>query len=214
MFTSRHPCKSPGCSALIAAGQGSYCLAHGRQRTDDRAQRDRHRGSAANRGYDHTWQRERAAFLAKYPLCPGVLLPTADWTMELAIAFHHLREQAREAGKLLIFSPEAAEPRQEDSISAPSVTSCKTFLEHHPIYTWRPYDVARPATVVDHIIPHKGDPLLMWAEWNWQPLAKRAHDRKTATEKALSLSNPCPSVPSVAKKSTQPSTAAASAPPA
>ncbi|MET3846863.1 5-methylcytosine-specific restriction protein A [Paenibacillus sp. OAE614] len=39
------------------------------------------------------------------------------------------------------------------------------------------------ATVVDHIIPHKGDKALFWdSENNWQPLCKRHHDIKTATE--------------------------------
>ena len=36
-----------------------------------------------------------------------------------------------------------------------------------------------PATVVDHIIPHRGDKKLFWDENNWQPLCKGCHDRKT-----------------------------------
>ena len=33
------------------------------------------------------------------------------------------------------------------------------------------------ATVVDHEIPHKGDPVLFWDEANnWQPLCKPCHD--------------------------------------
>ena len=38
-----------------------------------------------------------------------------------------------------------------------------------------------PASVVDHIVPHRGDPGLFWDEANWQCLCKRHHDRKTAT---------------------------------
>lgn len=38
------------------------------------------------------------------------------------------------------------------------------------------------ATVVDHIIPHKGDKKLFWDKSNWQALCKSCHDRKTATE--------------------------------
>ena len=38
------------------------------------------------------------------------------------------------------------------------------------------------ATVVDHIVPHKGDQTLFWDEDNWQPLCKRCHDRKTVLE--------------------------------
>ena len=38
------------------------------------------------------------------------------------------------------------------------------------------------ATVVDHIVPHKGDKKLFWDKDNWQALCKRCHDIKTATE--------------------------------
>ncbi|WP_400245601.1 HNH endonuclease [Niallia sp. JL1B1071] len=38
------------------------------------------------------------------------------------------------------------------------------------------------ATVVDHIVPHRGDQDLFWDETNWQPLCKSCHDRKTMTE--------------------------------
>lgn len=38
------------------------------------------------------------------------------------------------------------------------------------------------ATVVDHIIPHKGDMVLFWNESNWQSLCKSCHDRKTVKQ--------------------------------
>lgn len=39
-----------------------------------------------------------------------------------------------------------------------------------------------PATVVDHIVPHRGDRALFWQHDNHQPLCKPCHDRKTATD--------------------------------
>lgn len=39
-----------------------------------------------------------------------------------------------------------------------------------------------PATVVDHIIPHKGDQALFWNTSNWQSLCKPCHDLKTIKE--------------------------------
>lgn len=33
-----------------------------------------------------------------------------------------------------------------------------------------------PASVVDHIKPHREDRRLFWAQWNWQPLCKDHHD--------------------------------------
>lgn len=38
------------------------------------------------------------------------------------------------------------------------------------------------ATVVDHVVPHRGDQTLFWDAINWQALCKRCHDRKTAAE--------------------------------
>lgn len=35
------------------------------------------------------------------------------------------------------------------------------------------------ATVVDHIVPHKGDKRLFWDQKNWQALCRKCHDRKT-----------------------------------
>ena len=40
----------------------------------------------------------------------------------------------------------------------------------------------RKATVVDHIIPHRGDEKLFWDRDNWQALCKKCHDRKTWSE--------------------------------
>ncbi len=59
----------------------------------------------------------------------------------------------------------------------------KRFLKVHPLcricflngeYT--------KATVVDHVIPHRGDAGLFWAQNNWQPLCKKCHDQKTRRE--------------------------------
>ncbi|MBV8780945.1 MAG: HNH endonuclease [Phycisphaerae bacterium] len=38
------------------------------------------------------------------------------------------------------------------------------------------------ATVVDHIVPHKGDYARFWNQDNWQSLCARCHNRKTAKE--------------------------------
>ena len=43
-------------------------------------------------------------------------------------------------------------------------------------------DRTTAATVVDHIIPHKGDMRLFWDRSKWQSLCKPHHDAKTARE--------------------------------
>jgi 5-methylcytosine-specific restriction protein A len=57
------------------------------------------------------------------------------------------------------------------------------FLRKHPLCTeCERQRLVVPATVVDHIRPHKGDRALFWDPDNWQPLCKACHDCKTATE--------------------------------
>ncbi len=59
----------------------------------------------------------------------------------------------------------------------------QTFLEHNPLCIQCMDDnEIEPATVVDHIVPHKGDMGLFWDKNNWQPLCKKHHDIKTAKE--------------------------------
>jgi 5-methylcytosine-specific restriction protein A len=51
-----HPCGHPGCGELLSAGAGLRCAPHGRQH-------QRSFGTTAEKGYDSTWRRVRAAFL-------------------------------------------------------------------------------------------------------------------------------------------------------
>lgn len=57
------------------------------------------------------------------------------------------------------------------------------FLRAHPLCAEHDRrGMVVPATVVDHIIPHKGDMVLFWDSSNWQSLCKPCHDEKTARE--------------------------------
>jgi 5-methylcytosine-specific restriction protein A len=38
------------------------------------------------------------------------------------------------------------------------------------------------ATVIDHVVPHRGNPVLFWDEANWAAMCKPCHDAKTARE--------------------------------
>ena len=54
------------------------------------------------------------------------------------------------------------------------------FLRRNPLCAeCRKEGRLTPATVVDHIIPHRGNQALVWDEGNWQPLCKPCHDYKT-----------------------------------
>jgi 5-methylcytosine-specific restriction protein A len=57
------------------------------------------------------------------------------------------------------------------------------FLQAHPLCALheRQGQVVA-ATVVDHIVAHKGIQALFWNQSNWQALCKPCHDSKTAKE--------------------------------
>ena len=58
----------------------------------------------------------------------------------------------------------------------------KLFLQRHPLCAnCLSQGIVTPATVVDHIVPHRGDRALFWDENNWQPLCKNCHDQKTGS---------------------------------
>ena len=56
------------------------------------------------------------------------------------------------------------------------------FLRAHPLCVMcQEQGRVTAATVVDHIIPHRGDMSLFWDERNWQSLCERCHDEKTGS---------------------------------
>ena len=59
----------------------------------------------------------------------------------------------------------------------------KQFLSAHPLCVMCAAEGRYvKATVVDHILPHRGDSILFWDRSNWQSLCKAHHDRKTGLE--------------------------------
>ncbi len=57
------------------------------------------------------------------------------------------------------------------------------FLKRHPLCAeCKKQGKIVAATVVDHIVPHRGDMDLFWDMDNWQPLCETCHNKKTARE--------------------------------
>ncbi|MEH2517548.1 5-methylcytosine-specific restriction protein A [Bradyrhizobium sp. AZCC 1610] len=55
------------------------------------------------------------------------------------------------------------------------------FLAHHPhceMLIVSGQRCGKPASVVDHIKPHRGDKRLFWLKSNWQPLCTHCHNSK------------------------------------
>lgn len=85
------------------------------------------RTSSSQRGYGYRWQKARATFLSRHPLC----------VMCLAL------------GRVV------------------------------------------PASVVDHIKPHRGDQSLFWDSGNWQSLCKTCHDSVKQREERGGMTPGC-----------------------
>ena len=59
----------------------------------------------------------------------------------------------------------------------------KIFLKSHPLCEECMKNGRYvKATDVDHVIPHRGDPVLFWDRDNWRALCHSCHSRKTAAE--------------------------------
>ena len=66
--------------------------------------------------------------------------------------------------------------------AANGATARARFLRGHPLCAeCMKQGKLTPATVVDHIIPHRGDKKLFWDESNWQPLCESCHNHKTGS---------------------------------
>lgn len=83
--------------------------------------------------------------------------------------------------------------RTRPSSSARGYTStwekaARAFLKAHPFCR----RCGAPATVVDHVKAHKGDPALFWDRTNWQGLCARDHNSaKQREERSSPGRQPC-----------------------
>lgn len=73
-------------------------------------------------------------------------------------------------------------PYEEKPVNEDEEKARLLFLRKHPLCA----ECLRekrltPATVVDHIVSHRGDERLFWDEANRQPLCKACHDKKTGS---------------------------------
>ena len=108
---------------------------------------------------------KRAKSICRYPGC-GVLLDLPGYCVKHAKHVEQQRGSSTERG----YNHRWRKARE-------------TYLRSNPLCVICDADgVLTPATVVDHITPHRGDQKLFWSRGNWQALCKRHHDRKTAKE--------------------------------
>lgn len=105
-----------------------------------------------------------------------------EWATHGSYCEYHYRQwQEQQAEKRKAFSAgkDAERPNSNArGYNSKWKTARKFYLIKHPICVV----CGRPATEVDHIIPHKGDPKLFWDSTNWQSLCHECHSRKTYSE--------------------------------
>ena len=102
----------------------------------------------------------------KHPGCPALVPYGQDYCDEHAPLHKHDRDSAGERG-----------------YDARWRRARRIFLQQHPLCVkCLEEKKMSKATVVDHILPHRGDPKLFWDQTNWQPLCKKHHDQKTMTD--------------------------------
>lgn len=59
----------------------------------------------------------------------------------------------------------------------------KDYLQQHPLcVTCLAEERTEPSTLVDHVIPHRGNMQLFWDPENWQAQCASCHSKKTAKE--------------------------------
>ena len=67
--------------------------------------------------------------------------------------------------------------RQEQGYTNEWLAAAKAFRHEHPLCAMcYKRGILKPAQCVDHIIPHRGDPVLFWDQRNWQSLCNPCHN--------------------------------------
>lgn len=79
--------------------------------------------------------------------------------------------------------PEESRPSAERGYGYAWRKARKLYLDEHPLCAECVKEGRYiKATDVDHIVPHRGDPMLFWDQSNWQALCHRHHSEKTRNE--------------------------------
>jgi 5-methylcytosine-specific restriction protein A len=106
----------------------------------------------------------KAARPCNYPRCPELITSGSYCT-------NHQRALWRQQN---------AERRDRSPYGAAWRRARARFLREHPdCAECKRQGHTTPATVVDHVRPHRGDPVLFWDETNWASSCKSHHDAKT-----------------------------------
>ena len=94
-----------------------------------------------------------------------------------------LTDRKKYCDEHLKLHPEVIRSASKRGYSSRWQKASKGYLHEHPLCAeCLKHGKYTQATVVDHIIPHRGSMELFWDSGNWQSLCKPCHDRKTGRE--------------------------------
>lgn len=114
------------------------------------------------------------------PPCAGFAMPTAPTSLQFDRGGPTRAEREHERKRWFDDGRGSAHSRGYDSRWRKTRIG---FLAKHPLcVACEGGGHVVPATVVDHVIPHRGDRALFWDRGNWQPLCAACHNAKTARE--------------------------------
>lgn len=89
----------------------------------------------------------------------------------------HRKQVARIDGRLA--DAHRASARERGYTSAWEKARAAFLAKHPTCAECQRQGIVTVATVVDHIIPHRGDKKLFWDSENWQSLCATCHNQKT-----------------------------------
>jgi 5-methylcytosine-specific restriction protein A len=105
--------------------------------------------------------------------CPVIGCPTLVVSGRCAV---HQQQRRRES--------DARRPNANQRLYTTAWSKARTaYLAKHPLcVTCLSLGQHKPATVVDHSTPHRGDQTIFWDSSRWVGLCARHHNQKTATQ--------------------------------
>ena len=96
------------------------------------------------------------------------------WVGQTLNTLHRYPEAAERLEAALMYQPDHWQARLEYLAAHPHCRKCSEI------------GTVRKATVVDHVIPHRGNDRLFWFRGNWQPLCERCHNSAKQREERRS----------------------------
>ena len=123
--------------------------------------------------------RSSGSLLSEPRAFPGNVLPNGRWLMPSLPPKQRLARISPQAQRQQVDARRGS--ARERGYSARWDRASLAYKRQHPLCLGcEARGRTEPTTVVDHIVPHRGDQALFWDTGNWQPCCRTCHDRVKA----------------------------------